>query len=119
MDLITPETYAGPSNEDEKRMFHVKIEQKRFDAESGERLTLPNIIKVGLLQFQQSYKHWKTQKYDIVILYDPREYLSKLQETVQKKEEIGINENQKSVLTREILEELKKEFDIIPKSKNK
>ena len=42
---VTPENYIVPDNE--KHLYHCVIEIKKFDSETGKRLSIPHIQKFG------------------------------------------------------------------------
>ncbi len=74
---VTPENYIVPDGE--KNTFHVIIEVKRFDANSGKRLSTPRVQKFGAKAFASARRVLEQQGYTVTILYDPRPYLSVLE----------------------------------------
>lgn len=71
---VTPENYIVPNNE--KHLYHCVIEIKKFDSETGKRLSIPRIQKFGKKGYENSIaEHLKKQGYTITVLHDPNEYV--------------------------------------------
>ena len=71
---VTPENYIVPDNE--KHLYHCVIEIKKFDSETGKRLSIPCIQKFGKKGYENSIaEHLKKQGYTITVLHDPNEYV--------------------------------------------
>ena len=71
---VTPENYIVPDNE--KHLYHCIIEIKKFDSETGKRLSIPRIQKFGKKGYENSIaEHLKKQGYTITVLHDPNEYV--------------------------------------------
>lgn len=71
---VTPENYIVPDNE--KHLYHCVIEIKKFDSETGKRLSIPRIQKFGKKGYENSIaEHLKKQGYTITVLHDPNEYI--------------------------------------------
>ena len=71
---VTPENYIVPDNE--KHLYHCVIEIKKFDSETGKRLSIPRIQKFGKKGYENSIaEHLKKQGYTITVLHDPNEYV--------------------------------------------
>ena len=71
---VTPENYIVPDNE--KHLYHCVIEIKKFDSETGKRLSIPRIQKFGKKGYENSIaEHLKKQGYTITVLHDPNEYM--------------------------------------------
>ena len=71
---VTPENYIVPDNE--KHLYHCVIEIKKFDSETGKRLSIPRIQKFGKKGYENSIaEHLKKQGYTITVLHDPHEYV--------------------------------------------
>ena len=62
--------YVVPFNE--KHLYHCQIEIKKFNAETGERLSKPRIQKFGMKTFQLVYPKLIEQGYTVDILYSPK-----------------------------------------------
>ena len=71
---VTPENYIVPDNE--KHLYHCVIEIKKFDSETGKRLSIPRIQKFGKKNYENSIaNNLKKQGYTITVLHDPNEYV--------------------------------------------
>lgn len=80
---VTAENYLVPENE--KHLYHCKIEVKKFNAETGRRISRPRIQKFGKKMFETNIQHnLARQGYTIDVLYNPNAYLKEMEE--QKKQ---------------------------------
>jgi hypothetical protein len=71
---VTPENYIVPSNE--QHLYHCIIEVRKFDSETGKRLSVPRIQKFGKKSFENGILDaLKKQGYTITVLNDPNEYV--------------------------------------------
>ena len=71
---VTPENYIVPSNE--QHLYHCVIEVRKFDSETGKRLSVPRIQKFGKKSFENGILDaLKKQGYTITVLHDPNEYV--------------------------------------------
>jgi hypothetical protein len=71
---VTHENYIVPDNE--KHLYHCVIEIKKFDSETGKRLSIPRIQKFGKKGYENSIaENLKKQGYTITVLHDPNEYV--------------------------------------------
>lgn len=71
---VTPENYIVPSNE--QHLYHCVIEVRKFDSETGQRLSIPRIQKFGKKGFENGIADaLKKQGYTVTILHDPNEYV--------------------------------------------
>lgn len=71
---VTAENYIVPDGE--KHLYHCKIEIRKFNPETGARLSIPRIQKFGVKIFETNIAHnLKQQGYTIDVLHDPTEYL--------------------------------------------
>lgn len=71
---VTPENYIVPSNE--QHLYHCVIEVRKFDSETGKRLSIPRIQKFGKKGFENGVADaLKKQGYTVTILHDPNEYV--------------------------------------------
>ena len=90
---VNPENYVVPSNE--QHLYHCVIEVRKFDSETGKRLSVPRIQKFGKKSFENGILDaLRKQGYTITILHDPNEYVKAQAE-------------EKAALKAEILAELK------------
>ena len=134
---VTPENYIVPDNE--KHLYHCVIEIKKFDSETGKRLSIPCIQKFGKKGYENSIAdNLKKQGYTITVLHDPNEYMKAKAEADEKakaekakaaeekakaaeekaKADAKARAEEKAALKKEILEELKA-AGIIPPAASK
>ena len=109
---VTPENYIVPSNE--QHLYHCVIEVRKFDSETGKRLSVPRIQKFGKKSFENGILDaLKKQGYTITVLHDPNEYVKA--ETEEKaaadakakaEAEAKAKAEEKAALKAEILAEL-------------
>ena len=98
---VTPENYIVPDNE--KHLYHCVIEIKKFDSETGKRLSIPRIQKFGKKGYENSIAdNLRKQGYTITVLHDPNEYMKAKAEADAK-----ARAEEKAALKAEILAELK------------
>lgn len=113
---VTPENYIVPDNE--KHLYHCVIEVRKFDSETGKRLSVPRVQKFGKKMYENNVaENLKKQGYTVVVLHDPNEWLAdqaeenkaKAAADAKAKEEAGAKAKakEKSALKAEILAELK------------
>ena len=80
---VTPENYIVSDNE--KHLYHCVIEIKKFDSETGKRLSIPRIQKFGKKGYENSIAdNLKKQGYTITVLHDPNEYMKAKAEADEK-----------------------------------
>jgi len=71
---LTSDNYLVPKGEE--HLYHVRIEVKKFDTESGERLSIPRIQKFGETGYKTSIaKNLKKQGFTLDVLHNPSEWL--------------------------------------------
>lgn len=123
---VTPENYIVPSNE--QHLYHCVIEVRKFDSETGKRLSVPRIQKFGKKSFENGILDaLKKQGYTITVLHDPNEYVkaqaeekaertaaqqkaakeTKADATAKAEAEAKAKAEEKAALRAEILAELK------------
>lgn len=116
---VTPENYIVPDNE--KHLYHCVIEIKKFDSETGKRLSIPRIQKFGKKGYENSIaENLKKQGYTITVLHDPNEYMKAKAEADEKakaekakaaeekaKADAKAKAEEKAALKAEIMAELK------------
>jgi membrane protein involved in colicin uptake len=72
---VTPENYIVPDNE--KHLYHCVIEVRKFDSETGKRLSVPRVQKFGKKMYENNIAdNLKKQGYTITVLHDPNEWLA-------------------------------------------
>lgn len=106
---VTPENYICP--EGEENVYHCRIEVKRFDADTGKRLSTPRLQKFGRKAFETfEHHHLRNQGYTVDILHDPVEWgkghkadLAK----AKKAAEEAVRQAEREKMKAEILAELK------------
>ncbi len=74
---VTADNYIVPDGE--KKVFHAIIEVRRFDPNTGKRLSVPRVQKFGAKAFASARRVLEQQGYTITILYDPRSYLEAIE----------------------------------------
>lgn len=80
---VTPENYIVPSNE--QHLYHCVIEVRKFDSETGKRLSIPRIQKFGKKSFENGILDaLKKQGYTITVLHDPNDYVKAQAEADEK-----------------------------------
>lgn len=80
---VTPENYIVPDNE--KHLYHCVIEIKKFDSETGKRLSIPRIQKFGKKGYENIIAdNLRKQGYTITVLHDPNEYMKAKAEADEK-----------------------------------
>lgn len=106
---VTPENYIVPSNE--QHLYHCVIEVRKFDSETGKRLSVPRIQKFGKKSFENGILDaLKKQGYTITVLHDPNEYVKAQAEekaAADAKAKAKAKAEEKAALKAEILAELK------------
>lgn len=113
---VTPENYITPDNE--KHLYHCVIEVRKFNSETGKRLSVPRIQKFGKKGYESGIsENLKKQGYTITVLYNPSQYIKEKLELTEKvkAEKAKANEDaiakaraaEKDALKNEILEELR------------
>lgn len=69
---LTPSDYIVPAGEEGH--YHAVIEVKKFNPESGERLSKPRVQKFGSKGFKEIHQNLTKQGFTITILHDPTQY---------------------------------------------
>lgn len=113
---LTPGNYLCP--EGEERSYHCRIEVKKFDADTGGRLSRPVLQKFDPKFFEGfGLHHLRQQGYTVDVLHDPRKWADEHREAEQAeaerrraeaaRAEAERRESERAALKAEILEELK------------
>ena len=112
---VTAENYIVPRGEE--NTFHCRIEQTQFNPRNGKRLSKPRIQKFDAKMFPALKRNLLQQGWDVVILYDPTEYLQEQEAKRQQMQEMTIQQRkeaeakrrqaEKDAMKKEILAELK------------
>ena len=112
---VTPENFICPSNE--RNMYHCRIEIKKFNPETGERLSKPRIQVFGKKFFETFGLHnLRKQGYTVDILHDPNQFVKANRERIAAEERAKAEaekeaekEAERQAIRAQILEELKAE----------
>ena len=112
---VTAEKYIVPRGEEDT--YHCRIEVKRFDANTGKRMSVPRIQKFDAKMYPMIARNLKQQGYTIDVLYDPTDFLNEKLKEMQEREATTPAERkakeeekraaEKKALKEEILAELK------------
>lgn len=112
---VTPENFICPANE--RNMYHCRIEIKKFNPETGERLSKPRIQVFGKKFFETFGLHnLRKQGYTVDILHDPNQFVKANRERIAAEERAKAEaekeaekEAERQAIRAQILEELKAE----------
>ena len=108
---VTPENFICPANE--RNMYHCRIEIKKFNSETGERLSKPRIQVFGKKFFETFGLHnLRKQGYTVDILHDPNQFVKANMERIAAEERAKAEaekEAERQAIRAQILEELKAE----------
>lgn len=103
---VTKENYIVEENE--KHLYHCIIEVKKFNPETGERLSVPRIQKFGKKAFETTVEtNLKKQGYTITILHEP----SEVNIQAQAKQPIDANAKRKAEIDAAVAEALQKQSE--------
>lgn len=109
---VTPENYICPKGEE--MLYHCRIEVKKFDQESGERLSQPRLQKFGRKFFESFGLHnLRKLGYTVDILHDPAEWYEAHKAEAEAAEEAAKEARKaemdalKAEIRAQVLEELK------------
>ena len=108
---VTPENFICPASE--RNMYHCRIEIKKFNQETGERLSKPRIQVFGKKFFETFGLHnLRKQGYTVDILHDPNQFVKANRERIAAEERAKAEaekEAERQAIRAQILEELKTE----------
>lgn len=119
---VTPENFIVPKGEED--CYHCRIEVKKFNQDTGERISKPRMQVFGKKFFESFGSHnLRKQGFTVDIMHDPNKWLqeneAKLEAEKQKKAEAGAKAKaeaaeaekkaMKEAMKAEILAELKAE----------
>lgn len=74
IEEVTKDNYIVPAGEE--KVFHTRIEVKKFDSNTGQRQSIPRIQKFGSKTFKTTLANLKKQGYSVDILHDPSTFLA-------------------------------------------
>ena len=116
---VTPENFIVPKGEED--CYHCRIEVKKFNQDTGERISKPRMQVFGKKFFESFGLHnLRKQGFTVDVMHDPNKWLqeneAKLEAEKQKKAEAGAKakaeaekKTMKEAMKAEILAELKAE----------
>lgn len=78
VEKITKDNYSVPKGEE--KLYHAVIEVKKFNADTGDRQSIPRIQKFGSKAFKTILKNLKKQGFTVDILHNPTEWLAEKKE---------------------------------------
>ena len=116
---VTPENFIVPKGEED--CYHCRIEVKKFNKDTGERISKPRMQVFGKKFFESFGLHnLRKQGFTVDVMHDPNKWLqeneAKLEAEKQKKAEAGAKAKaeaekkaMKEAMKAEILAELKAE----------
>lgn len=89
---VTPENFIVPKGEED--CYHCRIEVKKFNQDTGERISKPRMQVFGKKFFESFGLHnLRKQGFTVDVMHDPNKWLqeneAKLEEEKQKKAEAG------------------------------
>lgn len=89
---VTPENFIVPKGEED--CYHCRIEVKKFNQDTGERISKPRMQVFGKKFFESSGLHnLRKQGFTVDVMHDPNKWLqeneAKLEAEKQKKAEAG------------------------------
>ena len=70
IDKVNDENYIVPANE--RHLWHCIIEVKKFNPETGERLSKPRVQKFGQKAYELILPKLKEQGYTVTVLHNPK-----------------------------------------------
>ena len=81
---VTADNYICPKGEE--TYYHCRIEQRQFNRETGERISVPTIQKFEKKMFEAFLLHnLRRQNYTVDILHDPNAWLKEHGEAERKR----------------------------------
>ena len=99
---VTAENYLAPQGSE--MSYHCRIEQRKFDSNTGKRLSVPRIQMFGKKEFDNGLlHHLRQQGYTVDILHDPNEWIKANQDRIAKEQA------EKAALKKEAAEKAEKE----------
>lgn len=117
---VTPENFIVPQGEE--HLYHCKIEVRKFNVETGERLSKPRIQVFGKKFFETfGFHNLRKQGYAVEVLHDPTEWIAANKEKLESMKKAKAEEARKAereAIKAELLEELRMSgvipSDVIP-----
>lgn len=83
---MTPDNYVVPKGEE--FVYHTVIEVRKFDPNTGKRLSVPRIQKFGRKMFEQTVRdELMKMGYTVTVLHDPRQAIAEREAAAARKAE--------------------------------
>lgn len=105
---VTKENYIVPQGEES--LFHCVIEIKKFDSETGKRLSVPRVQKFGVKAFKNVQKNLVLQGYSIDILHDPTDFIANQAKAMATRVRVSAAPASKGVELQKMIDEQAKEI---------
>lgn len=106
---VTPENFIVPKGEE--HLYHCRIEVKKFNSETGERVSKPRMQVFGKKIFETFGLHnLRKHGYTVDIMHNPNEWIKAAKEKAAKMAEekaVEAKAAEREQIKREIMEELK------------
>nr|DAW08647.1 MAG TPA: hypothetical protein [Caudoviricetes sp.] len=108
LDDVTMENYNVPKGEE--GIYHVVLEVKEFDKNTGERKSTPTMQKFGVVAFETSLSQLRHLGYNVRVVYDPTQYLKNKQEA-EAQAQAQAQEEAEAQRVEQALEEQRKQHE--------
>ena len=112
---VTPENYIVPKGEE--GVYHCRIEQKSFNASTGERQSRPRIQKFEPKMWPMLSRNLKLQGWTVEVMHDPTEWIKKQEEKAAMTEAERIRQRQEAEAQRKAEEKAALKAEIIAELK--
>ena len=112
---VTPENYIVPKGEE--GVYHCRIEQKSFNASTGERQSRPRIQKFEPKMWPMLSRNLKLQGWTVEVMHDPTEWIKQQEEKAAMTEAERIKQRQEAEAQRKAEEKAALKAEIIAELK--
>ena len=112
---VTPENYIVPKGEE--GVYHCRIEQKSFNASTGERQSRPRIQKFEPKMWPMLSRNLKLQGWTVEVMHDPTEWIKQQEEKAAMTEAERIRQRQEAEAQRKAEEKAALKAEIIAELK--
>ena len=112
---VTTENYIVPKGEE--GVYHCRIEQKSFNASTGERQSRPRIQKFEPKMWPMLSRNLKLQGWTVEVMHDPTEWIKKQEEKAAMTEAERIKQRQEAEAQRKAEEKAALKAEIIAELK--
>lgn len=99
---VTPENYIVPKGEEDT--YHCRIEQTQFNPRNGKRISKPRIQKFDAKMYPSIARNLRQQGWDVVILYDPTQYLEEREAKRREQQEMTYQQRREAEAKRKAAE---------------